>query len=149
MLDHDFEELLEQAVIAVLENMFFTAPAGPVGPHPAAPVVEARLGFHGPLSGTLTVRVSQDAARTLAAAFLGEDEGALSAALPGQVVCELANILCGRLISNLEEERFVLEPPELIPAGRQQNLGVPLTAQRSFAIENGILTVSLHAIVPA
>lgn len=149
MLDQDLDGLLEQAVCTVLENMFFTTPLGPANPEAGGAVLDACLNFRGPISGTLAVRISEAGARTLAAGFLGENENALSASQPGQIVCELANMLCGRLISSLEEDCFVLEPPELLPAGRPEVLDVPPTAQRSFAIENGILTVSLHTTVPA
>lgn len=149
MPDRDFDRFLEQAVSAVLENMFFTAHLGAADAESGADDLEASLSFRGPLSGNLTVRISQPAARTLAAGFLGEDEDALTAAQPGQVVCEMANMLCGWLISHLEDERFFLDPPELISAEGRKLSCDPPTAQRSFAIEAGILTVSLQLVVPA
>ena len=149
MLDRDFDRLLEQAVFTVLENMFFSSPLGRADAESSATDLEAGLRFRGPFSGTFIVRISAAGVRTLAAGFLGEEEDALTPAQPGQVVCELANMLCGWLISNLEDERFVLEPPELNSTGSQTVPSAPPAAQRSFAIENGILTVSLHETVPA
>ncbi len=77
----------------VLEKMLFTAHLGPADAEAGRAFLESNLGFCGPLSGTLAVRVSEAAARTLAAGFLGEEEDALTAAQPGQVVCETANML--------------------------------------------------------
>ncbi len=139
--------MVSGAVETVLETMFFSAPLGPAEPEDGASVVEARLAFHGNPSGTLDVCLSEASARLLAAGFLGEDEETLSDSQPGEVVCELANMLCGSLVSKLEtEESFDLTSPELVPAGAAMATGpeAPPVARQSFELENGILTVTLH-----
>jgi CheY-specific phosphatase CheX len=93
------------------------------------------------------VRLSDASARKLAAGFLGEDEGMLTDSQPGQAVCELANMLCGSLLSKLEsDESFDLAPPALVPAGREDSVGLEIlpVARQSFALEEGILTVSVR-----
>lgn len=152
MIEQNLEALLSEAVETVLETMFFSAPLGPAEAETGDAVLEARLAFHGVSSGTLTVRLSESGARMLASGFLGEDEEMLTDSQPGQVVCELANMLCGALVSKLEsDERFDLDSPELIPAGSEDaaSLDAPLAARQSFELENGTLTVTLHLGVAA
>jgi CheY-specific phosphatase CheX len=160
MSEQNYDELVSGAVESVLETMFFSIPLGPAEPETGAAVLEARLAFHGRPSGILGVRLSAASARILAAGFLGEDEETLTDAQPGEVVCELANMLCGSLVSRLEsEESFDLSSPELVPAGSLADAGSePLTTARqsaqaasvvrvfseSFELENGILSVTLQ-----
>jgi len=147
MTELNFEGLLSGAVDSVLETMFFSAAWGPAEPETGGAVLESRLAFHGRPSGTFTVSLSEPAARMMGAGFLGEDEEALTDAQTGQVVCELANMLCGSLVSKLEsKESFDLSPPELVPFGSDAafSSGSPPTARQSYELEGGILTVTLH-----
>jgi CheY-specific phosphatase CheX len=147
MSERKYDELVSGAVEAVLETMFFSAPLGPAEPEIGNSAVAARLAFHGNPSGRLDVHLSEPSAQPLAAGFLGEEEETLTASQPGQVVCELANMLCGSLVSKLESEAsFDLTSPELVPVGSEAAAGSedsPATSQ-SFELENGILTVTLH-----
>ncbi len=147
MTEHNFDQLVSGTVDSVLETMFFTAPWGPAEPETGGAALEARLAFQGSPSGSLAVCLSEHAARLLAAGFLGEDEETLTDAQTGQVVCELANMLCGSLVSRLEsEESFDLAPPELVPFGSETEAAssAPPAASQSFELEGGILTVTLH-----
>jgi hypothetical protein len=147
MSEQNYDRLVSEAVDAVLENMFFSASLGRAEPETGAPVLEARLAFHGRPSGTLGVCLSTASARLLAAGFLGEDEETLTDSQPGEVVCELANMLCGSLVSKLEsEESFDLTSPELALADGPAAAGFldPPVARQSFQLENGILTVTLR-----
>jgi CheY-specific phosphatase CheX len=147
MLEQNFDQLLSETVETVLETMFFATPMGPAEAETGAAVLEACVGFHGRPSGGLCVCLSAVSARILAAGFLGEDEESLTDSQPGEVVCELANMLCGSLVSKLEsEESFDLTSPELAAAGSFAGAGseaVP-AARQSFELENGILTVTLY-----
>lgn len=144
----NFNQMIIDAVDAVLETMFFAAPMGP-SPEPqedSIPVLQARVEFTGKPSGNLRVSLCASSARLLAANFLGEDENTLTDGQIEQVVCELTNMLCGGVASQLESNQpFDLAPPELLPAccpHRCQAAPVA-TAQQSFALENGFLTVTL------
>jgi len=121
MQDSEWDEMLALATGEVLETMFFTAVYGPAetGGHPAEPRMSARLSFEGTPSGTLTLRVSEPAVRALAANFLASDEDdPLPVSQLGCVVCELANMICGSLLSRVKtEEHFWLSSPELLPEG--------------------------------
>jgi CheY-specific phosphatase CheX len=141
--ERNYDELISGAVDTVLETMFFSTPLGSAEPEVGAEVLEARVAFQGRPSGTLGVRISAASARILAAGFLGEDEGALTDSQRGEVLCELANMLCGSLVSKLEsEESFDLTSPELVQAGSDDVETLPV-ARQSYEVENGILTVTL------
>jgi hypothetical protein len=147
MTEQNFERLISEVVERVLETMFFSAPWGPAEPETGGAVLESRLAFRGRPSGTFDVCLSEPGARLLAAGFLGEDEQTLTDSQTGQVVCELANMLCGSLVSKLQsEESFDLGSPWLVPFGSGIGAGAdpPPAARQSFAIEGGVLTVTLN-----
>lgn len=138
---------VSEAVNKVLETMFFSVPLGSSEPETGAPVLEARLAFHGRPGGTFLLSLSAPSARMLAADFLGEEPETLTDSAPGHAVCELANMICGTLLSQVASEvSFQLDAPELVAPGAE-NAHLPETppaVQRSFQLENGILTVTLY-----
>jgi CheY-specific phosphatase CheX len=147
MIEQNFNSLISEAVDIVLETMFFTASLGPAEAVAGVPVLEARVSFLGIPSGILSVRLSEASARMLAAGFLGEDEDLLTDSESRQVVCELANMLCGTLVSKLQTKgTFDQAAPKLIAAADQNDFGHEafLAGQQSCALENGALTVTLH-----
>jgi hypothetical protein len=147
MTERNFERLIAEVVEVVLETMFFSAPWGSAEPETGGSVLESRLAFRGRPSGTFDVCLSEHGARLLAAGFLGEDEEMLTDSQTGEVVCELANMLCGSLVSKLQSDRsFDLGSPRLVPFGSGIAAGSapPPVARQSFAIEGGTLTVTLN-----
>ena len=164
---------LAAAVEEVLETMCFTsvfasaegtlppdgdgsapAPEGGAGPagEPAipaeadatAPTCTAELRFRGVPSGQCRVRVARSLARVMAAGFLGCEEIEVSDSQTEEVVCELANMICGSVLSRLESEAtFRITHPELVPPERGawfEGAGI----NRWFDLGDGILTVSLE-----
>ena len=110
---------LAECSAQVLEKMFFVQPSGEAAP--PAPEADTDLiygvDFTGDPSGHLALRVGVGAARTVAADFLGEDEGQLSDFQVGQVVGELANMICGSLLSRIESgTTFRLDSPKPLSA---------------------------------
>jgi CheY-specific phosphatase CheX len=147
MTDVNFDQLLSTTVDSVLQAMFFSVICGPGEPETNGVVLKSRLAFHGRPSGRFDVCLSEPSARLLAAAFLGEDEESLTDSQTGQVVCELANMLCGSLVSTLQsDEGFELDSPELVTSGNEivADSEAPPTARQTFALDGGILTVTLH-----
>jgi len=143
----NFDELLTATVDSVLETMFFSFTDGPAEPEIGSEVLESRLAFQGCPSGTFGVCLSKSSARLLAAGFLGEDEETLTDSQTGQMVCELANMLCGSLLSKLQsDESFDLASPVLVSCENEVISGpaANYAARQSFEIEKGILTATLH-----
>ena len=86
----------------VLDAMYFTsvlnitsAPLQSPGPNDYS----FSLHFKGDLKGQFGVSCHPDTARTLAANFLGEEEDALAPIDTAEVIGELANMLCGSILS--------------------------------------------------
>src|SRR5580698_7386137 len=106
VFDVTFEPALRESTVEVLEKMFFISDVG--GPVPesdsAAPEIAARLTFDGSLPGWLALRMSKMAARSIAADFLGEEVETLTDRQEKEMVCELANMICGSVLSRAENE---------------------------------------------
>lgn len=135
-------EILSSAAQQVLETMFFTSVTGERETPAEEPAVGARVSFHGAPSGTLGLRLSAGAARTMAGNFLGaEDEGDLTEAEVSEVVRELANMICGAVLSKLESDStFDIRAPEAL--GSEESAAEGAT-WRSFYLDDGALTMFL------
>jgi chemotaxis protein CheY-P-specific phosphatase CheC len=144
-----FDGLLEHGVEIVLESMFFTTPYPPADDQSQRAALVARVAFEGQPSGMLCARISETSARSLAASFLGEDRESLSEVQIGQVMCELTNMLCGSFLSQLEHDRyFMLAAPQLLMDDPQSVPRSPATSERTFGLEDGVLSVFLYLDLP-
>ena len=149
MTEEALRMALAESIAQTLDTMFFTAcrqataAAGESGERLAA-----RVAFAGKPSGRLTVRIEPGAARAIAAGFLGEEEGEVTARQTGDVLCELANMICGFVLSRVEsEDEFRLGEPRL------EEPGADACAERAagpgaavYAVETGfgVLTAELE-----
>lgn len=129
---------LQETVRTVLETMFFST-AEPVECCHGNPSIAARLAFRGDPSGELVVTVSHDLAQALAAGFLGVDFEEVTAEAERNIVCELANMICGAVLSHLHPDAVVaLDSPHCaepdFPAGG---------AHQCFAAPEGMLAVTM------
>ena len=134
---------LESAACDVLETMFFTeASPAAAAPSPPGDFLAAVVGFQGTCAGAFTAVVAADAARMLAANFLGVDEDGVTAAEAQGVVSELTNMICGAVLSRLRNEGdFALSAPaairgELPPRSRGQ-------VWRPLSIDGRLLEIGL------
>jgi CheY-specific phosphatase CheX len=149
--DTSLRQALAESLDEVLEKMFFVRslgePQGPAG----EPEVTAHLAFEGDPPGWLTLRVTAPAARSVAADFLGEEESELSERQIGEVVCELANMICGSVLSRVERNAtFRLSTPRLITSGEEGDQDIPPTATTYAAeIGSGAIGVIFNMEVPA
>ena len=142
---NELDQMLFDSAVEVVESMFFTSLAGDAEPSAAStgPWISARLTFHGDPSGRFGVRTPTETGRKIASSFLGLEESAVTEAQTGEVICELANMLCGSVLSNMEKETsFELAHPELDPPETGSPEGY--TASRVFGLEEGPLTVWLE-----
>ncbi len=113
MPDSSWTQSLALAAQRVLETMFFTVAGEPVdgGVFDPGASVGARLAFEGSATGTLSVRLTRASARALAADFLGYDAESVSDPQMVEVVCEFANMVCGSMVSELEDQELVRLSP--------------------------------------
>jgi len=114
MPGNDPEQILLESASEVLETMFFTTLVGDAAEVPSEAILSARLAFRGRPSGRFGLSVGTGTARKIAGNFLGIEEESLSEGQIGEVVCELANMLCGSVVSRLAKgSHFELLQPEL------------------------------------
>jgi CheY-specific phosphatase CheX len=150
MTPNEVQAALVLAVEEILETMCFqtvlTSAEASALPNTDSdgPSLTAEVRFQGNRSGRFRVGVPIKLARLLGAAFLGREEAEVPDSDAAEVVCELANMICGSVLSRLERQAtFEITHPELIPPGR----GVSFegdSANRWFDLEDGMLAVSLE-----
>lgn len=136
------EALVPVCVAEVLETMFFceTEPAPEAGA-PAPPVGRmcVEVDFAGAPSGRFWLWLAPAAAKRMAADFLGLDHEEVDEDKAAQTVCELANMICGSIVSRLESHSaFQLSAPRLVdPVSNEAP-----ESRRRFLIDGGGLTVA-------
>ena len=154
MEPNSIQTALAFAVEEVLETMCFTTVLSsaegyaPPGPRSEAPAVAAELSFEGNLKdnppGQFHVSLHRNVARMVAAGFLAREEAEVSEEQSEEVVCELANMICGFVLSHLESRStFRISHPELAspePGSVMENAG----AGRWFDLGGGFLVASLR-----
>jgi CheY-specific phosphatase CheX len=139
MADNDLQQILSESAAEVLESMFFTSPLGSsASDHPMENPVAAGLFFRGTPPGRFGICASMDAARSLAASFLGDDPESIDEKQCGEVICELANMVCGSVLSRIEKDAlFELTQPKIgEPESRRPE---NVTASLEFELEEGSL----------
>lgn len=150
MEPNEIQVALASAVEEVLETMFFaTVLASGEGAVPpegdgGAPAITAALRFEGSPSGGFRVSVPMKLARVVGAGFLGREEAGVSDSQAAEVVCELANMICGSVLSRLESKAtFQITHPELTPSEPGAGFGGDSTC-RWFDLGDGLLITSLQ-----
>ena len=131
-----------EAAREVLETMFFTtaAPAACEHAHPDT-LIAARVCFAGQPAGELSLVLSHGLARALAAGFLGIDSQELSVEAESQIACELANILCGVILSRVHPDCGVaLNAPQLITPQFEEHSGI----HQCFLTPDGAFTIAMR-----
>ena len=127
--------------------MFFVCPLGeaPAGEGAVTgPEVAARLMFEGQPSGSLTLRLTSTAARSIAADFLGEEPDTLPDRRIEEVVCEMANVICGSFLSRVESATtFRLATPRIV-ASSEDRIAPPGAIVHAVEISNGALSVMVN-----
>lgn len=148
--DVTFESALRDSAVEVLQKMFFICDDGTPAPEGdnGTPEIAVRLTFEGTPPGWLALRVGKMAARSIAADFLGEEEWMMTDRQAEEMVCELANMICGSVLSRTESEAtFRLSSPLVVPLAdwvEPENATV-----HSVALANGALTIFMKAEIPA
>jgi len=146
MIAVDREVLLQTVNAAVnetMEAMFFDA-AEPISDSWSGgeDLVTVCLWFHDAVDGEFMLATPLATAVTLAASFMGVDTAEVERRDAEQIVCELANIICGSALSRLEpSSELRLSPPVLTP--RACAPGDEATYQR-YQLLDGCLAVSLR-----
>jgi len=137
---------ISAALTEAMEAMFFDA-AEPSTECSCADAerISALLQFHDALEGEFVLSAPVETARSLAASFMGLDPAAADRAQAEQIVCELANIICGSALSRLDPATELrLTPPRLTNGPVEGNGAL----QEHYQLLDGCLSVSLKIHKP-
>jgi hypothetical protein len=142
----EIETVLATAVDAlqeVLATMFFSDAVAAGCRHDVEnDWISARVRFSGVPAGEMRLMLSPNVAVVFAAGFLGVDESEVTVESAHQVICELANMICGAILSRLHPDSLVaLSAPELAPIDFDRHDGI----HQCFAIPEGTLAVELSS----
>ena len=132
-------------MVEVLEKMFFIeAPDAPVCAVVASDLaVRVEIAFEGDPPGVFRMSLAYAAAALIAADFLGEDADSVTAHQVNDVAKELANMICGAVLSRIESSAsFRLYAPDLLGPDA---LSSTVLKGPACAVEtgNGILTAGI------
>jgi len=141
------EQILDRVGAEVMETMFFSEALVAECGHDQRShdwmraAVGARVRFDGTHCGEVLIGVSEEAAQSIAAGFLGLDIVELAPGQLSQVILELANILCGAAMSHLwPESTLALEAPE--PTDPSEVIGTGW--HRCFTLPEGMLAITIR-----
>lgn len=138
-------EVLAIATEEVLETMFFsTVFAEPEDTAASLPEdsVTAQVRFRGNPGGVFAVGLALPAAQSVAENFLGIEPGSITHEQVCGVVREMANMICGSVLTRIESDTlFELLAPEILDSMQ----AVPVGTTRVFDVDgNGLLQVTLR-----
>ncbi len=125
------------ATINVLETMFFTSVTGDSTAADGRSALGAEVRFRGTTHGSMALSLPEESARNMAHAFLGvEPDEPLPPERVQEMVCELANMICGCALSHLGKgaafDLHVAEAPAL---------DTTTSGWRFLNLEDGVLAV--------
>ena len=137
------EAALAESVREVLEKMFFVdlvdAPPGEA----LGARIAAELIFDGHPPGAFRLILDQEAAKSAAADFLGENPSELSEDQLNEVVCELANMICGSVLSRIESSAtFRLSKPVIVTT--TEFVPCPVEAGFQASVGGGLLRAEIR-----
>ena len=138
----ELEAMIEAATSDTLETMCFFGVMGPLEEMPLGEGrISSRLTFQGDANGVFHSMLDLPAAYAIAANFLGEDVEDVSRSRMEAVVCELANMICGSVLSNYKKDgHFELSSPEITDAEDAQP---DQAVRRVFELESGSIALAM------
>jgi hypothetical protein len=132
---------IREVTAEVLEKMFFSTAVPVECAHAWEECVAARVRFGGSRSGELHVILSRGLAKRMAAGFLAEDDGEVSIEAEAQVSTEIANMICGAVLSRVDPHtRMCLEAPSPAAPGASQ----PEPLHQCFETPEGRIAVTMR-----
>ena len=143
----EVDRVLRESVDEVLEKMFFIRSLGDSAGASGGPELIAHLTFEGRPAGSFTLRADVSAARSITADFLGAEDVDVADEQVGEVICELANMICGSALSRIESDfDFRLTSPVLVPAPPAVRRAA---VSRAIELFNGAIAVTMNIEEPA
>ena len=138
----DLGRMIETATGDALETMCFFGVMGNLDELPEGEEwISARLTFQGDANGVFHSTLASSAAWAIAANFLGLEREDISFPQVEAVVCELANMICGSVLSTYKKDgHFELSSPEITDMEDSQPDQV---VRRVFELESGSIALAM------
>ena len=143
LIEPELRDACRQAVLEVLELMFFEIPleGDSLEPGPSPDSLTAEAGFTGSIAGRLRLSLSTACTAPLAAAFLGLDQGEVDGQQKASMIIELTNMVCGATLSRLQPAGTLrIHQPRLSAQPATPPDGSPWM---TFPLSCGVIQVSL------
>ncbi|HLK19420.1 MAG TPA: chemotaxis protein CheX [Bryobacteraceae bacterium] len=137
----EFAAIVVRVAAQVLETMFFEEAVAAACDHSwLSTAVTVHVSFEGSHQGEFLLSVSPDTARSIASGFLGLDPEEITGTQVCDVILELANILCGALMSSLWPESVLFLGTPEVAIAEHAFLG---SMHCCFRLPDGTVAVSL------
>jgi len=146
MPDTALNQVLSDAVAEVLETMFFvTSEGAPPAEALGEPEILAELRFEGEPSGSFSIRITRSVAQSVAADFLGAEVPDVSEQQVLDVVREMANMICGSVLSRVESEAtFRLSTPQVSEGEPESRRALSASAELAVEVRGGAMSVAIR-----
>ena len=127
----------------VLESMYFTSVMGASETPIVGSGLSAQLEFKGEVSGSFKLRMNAETARLLASNFFGEEESDITESAIADMVGEMANMICGSVLSGMEtESHFKLSHPS-VEVGDESAADMDRGVHQLLETDSGVLALCL------
>ena len=135
------QQAFVQSASEVLETMCFVGVLRETSElESAEDLISAELIFNGHPSGRFGLQAPPSTGRTISSNFLGKEPEEITEAEIEQVVGELANMICGSVLSRVElGARFELLHPTIIRAG--EGIPHPGAISSILELEEGVIVL--------
>jgi CheY-specific phosphatase CheX len=136
---------LGDAAQTVLETMFFMMAEGEAEPMfaPDADLMRTAMTFNGHWTGTFEVRTPVACAHMIAQSFVGADDE-MTPENVSEVMCELANMVCGSTLSNLANDRiFDLSKPQVCAAEEHVATANAVKVAKGLDLGGGVVAFAM------
>jgi len=151
-MDKQYHDELARVSAEALSTLGFMFPSG--DPDPALKVTEENaptvtVAFHGPLHGSLDLKVSPELLPVLAANMTGSDEPP-SEAEQWDALGEMLNVICGNMLPLLTDAKAVYDVAAPTSCrGAPNHDGQKLVGSTGVPMEVGQIEVALYINQPA
>jgi|SRR5579884_2063595 len=137
------QEIMSDAAREIFETMFFIAPEESAPAEEWDKAIGAEVEFSGAACGRFEIELKEPLAQELAAGFSGVmDPSEMAPEAVPQVLCELANMICGATLSRMEPTAlFRLKTPRFLGSTRRQQSSKQIV--RWFDSGQGLIRLAL------
>jgi CheY-specific phosphatase CheX len=143
--DITIRSALSSAVADVLESMFFLEALTETTEPPETEALITHVTFEGDPPGCFQMRLARPAVSAIAADFLGEDLESLTERQSTEVTLELANMICGAVLSRIESSAsFRLDAPRVVSSDVAAQPGFREETRYTVETGSGPLTVAIQ-----